>query len=100
MRPRPPLAGAPIHGPSALLLDEPFDGLDAPATAALTAQLQDSAVRSGRAVPLATHRADLALSACDRIAVLHRGKLLRIPARGEVEAAGLAGDLRRLGRRP
>ncbi len=97
MRQRLSLARATLHGPTVLLLDEPFEGLDASSTADLVAQLQDAAARGGRAVLLATHRADLALATCDRVAILHRGKLVRVAARGEADAPELGAQLRRLG---
>jgi ABC-2 type transport system ATP-binding protein len=97
MRQRLSLARVTLHGPTVLLLDEPFEGLDAASAADLVGQLQDASARAGRAVLLATHRAELALAACDRVALLHRGKLVRVAARGEVDAAELGAELRRLG---
>ena len=97
MRQRLSLARAMLHRPSVLLLDEPFEGLDASSTADLVAQLQEARGRAGRAVLLATHRADLALATCDRVAILHRGKLVRVAARSEVDAPELSAELRRLG---
>jgi ABC-type multidrug transport system ATPase subunit len=100
MRQRLSLARATLHRPAVLLLDEPFEGLDAASAADLVGQLQDASLRAGRAVLLATHRAELALSACDRVALLHRGELVRVAARGEVDAAELGAQLRRLGGEP
>ena len=97
MRQRLSFARATLHRPTVLLLDEPFEGLDASSTADLVTRLKDAATRSGRAVLLATHRADLALATCDRVALLHRGKLMRVAEGGEVDAAELNGELRRLG---
>jgi len=64
--------------PSALLLDEPFTGLDMP-TAELLTDLFISLAREGHAVLMTTHDIAGALHACDRLALLNR----RIVAVGE-----------------
>lgn len=66
------LARALVHGPELLLLDEPFDGLDAPSCERLVLRLR--ALRaSGRTLLLVTHDARRAASLCDRALVLARG---------------------------
>jgi manganese/iron transport system ATP-binding protein len=65
------LARALAPGPAALLLDEPFTGLDMPAQASLGEVLAGLA-RDGRAVLMATHDVFGALDLCDRIVLLNR----------------------------
>ena len=57
--------------PSALLLDEPFTGLDMP-TQELLSDLFVSLAREGRAVLMTTHDLAAAIYSCDRLALLNR----------------------------
>jgi manganese/iron transport system ATP-binding protein len=57
--------------PSALLLDEPFTGLDVP-TQELLSELLESLAREERAVLMTTHDLAGAMDGCDRIALLNR----------------------------
>jgi manganese/iron transport system ATP-binding protein len=57
--------------PSALLLDEPFTGLDVPTQELLT-DLFASLAREDRAVLMTTHDLAGAMHGCDRIALLNR----------------------------
>jgi len=75
------LARARVHAPALLLLDEPFDGLDAPACERLVARL--SGLRGQCALLLVTHDVRRAAALCDAALVLARGR----------EAAQLAGPL-------
>ncbi|MDA0136279.1 anchored repeat-type ABC transporter ATP-binding subunit [Solirubrobacter sp. CPCC 204708] len=57
--------------PTALLLDEPFSGLDVPTQELLSALFTDLA-REDRAVLMTTHDLAGAMYGCDRIALLNR----------------------------
>jgi manganese/iron transport system ATP-binding protein len=57
--------------PTALLLDEPFTGLDVP-TQELLSQLFTELAREERAVLMTTHDLTGAMYGCDRIALLNR----------------------------
>lgn len=66
------LARALLHRPELLLLDEPFDGLDASAAERLVARLR--ALRAGgHTLLLVTHDVRRAASLCDAALVLARG---------------------------
>jgi heme ABC exporter ATP-binding subunit CcmA len=68
------LARARVHTPALLLLDEPFDGLDVPASERLVARLR--ALRGdGSTLLLVTHDARRAASLCDSALVLARGRV-------------------------
>ena len=81
-RRRAEIARALIHAPSVLLLDEPTVGLDAASRGALTAHVHDLAA-DGLTVLWATHLVD-EVRAGDRLAVLHRGRILADGRAGEI----------------
>jgi ABC-2 type transport system ATP-binding protein len=69
------LAGALIHEPSLLLLDEPLTGLDA-ASARLVKDLLLDYVARGRTVILTTHILEVAERLAQRIGIIRHGRLL------------------------
>jgi len=79
------LAGALVHDPKLIILDEPLTGLDA-ASARLVKGLLRERVRAGCAVLMTTHILDVAEHIADRIGVIRGGRLV---AEGSLE------DLRR-----
>jgi len=68
------LAGALIHRPQILLLDEPLTGLDAQ-SARFVKDLLNDFVRAGNTVILTTHILEVAERMAQRIGIIHRGKL-------------------------
>lgn len=70
------ISRALLKDPSILLLDEPTRSLDPGAACELWAWLRTTA-REGRTIVVASHNFNEALAVGDRIAVLHRGILLR-----------------------
>jgi ABC-2 type transport system ATP-binding protein len=75
MKQKTVLAGALIHEPKFLLLDEPFTGLDA-ASARLVKEMLQARAAAGAAVILTTHILDVAERLATRIGILYGGKLL------------------------
>ena len=73
MKQRLAIARAILHGPSILLLDEPFTGLDASASAALHHRVCRLR-QEGRTCILVTHRLDEAEGLVDRLLVIERGQ--------------------------
>lgn len=69
------LAQAFVREPAVLLLDEPFDDLDARAQEALSLDLREAIRATNVAVALVTHDLRQALLLADRIAVLIGGRL-------------------------
>jgi ABC-2 type transport system ATP-binding protein len=69
------LAAALVHEPDALVLDEPFSGLDPIAAASLSEIVQDAA-RGGRTVLFSSHQLDLVEDLCESVAVIDRGRLV------------------------
>lgn len=72
------LARAFALEPGVLLLDEPFDDLDASAQEALSMDLRQAVARTGVSVVVVTHDLRRAILLCDRIAVLQDGSLRQI----------------------
>jgi ABC-2 type transport system ATP-binding protein len=93
MKQKTVLAGALIHEPKFLLLDEPFTGLDA-ASARLVKEMLQTRAAQGAAIMLTTHILDVAERLATRIGILSGGTLL---AEGDLAAlqaqAGRVGSL-------
>lgn len=70
------LALAMIGAPRVLLLDEPAAGLTRAESLTLAALLRDLARRLGITVLLVEHDMEVVFSICERITVLHLGKVL------------------------
>lgn len=80
------IARALVRSPRVLLLDEPAAGLNHGETTELTASL--ARLRSpDRIMIVVEHDMDLVMSLCDRIVVLHHGKLLFEGTPAEVQAS-------------
>ena len=80
------IARALVTNPRVLLLDEPAAGLNHYETAELTAKLAE--LRSPeRVMIIVEHDMDLVMTLCDRIVVMHHGKLLFQGAPAEVQAS-------------
>jgi ABC-2 type transport system ATP-binding protein len=62
------------HDPDVLLLDEPLDGLDVSAQERLKGILRAHAA-AGRAVVYSSHILEVVERLCDRVGIIHRGRL-------------------------
>ncbi len=78
------LARAFVLEPRTLLLDEPFDDLDAEGQRRLSLDLQRAIAETGVAVAMVTHDLRRALLLADRIAVLDGGRMVQLGERDEV----------------
>jgi ABC-type sulfate/molybdate transport systems ATPase subunit len=78
------LARAFALEPAALLLDEPFEDLDAAAQESLSLDLRQALAETGVAVVLVTHDLRRAVSISDRLAVLHGGCVRQVGTTDEV----------------
>lgn len=84
------LAGTFLHRPPVLLLDEPTNGLD-PRSARQVKDLLRQYRERGGTVFLTTHLLELAEQVCDRLALIHRGRLRALGTFAELQAmAGAA----------
>ncbi len=92
MKQKAVLAGALIHDPKLLMLDEPLTGLDA-AASRLVKDMIRRKVEEGAAVILTTHILEVAERMADRIGIIKDGQLLVEGSLGELQArAGQAGQ--------
>ena len=92
MKQKVALAGALIHDPMLLLLDEPLTGLDA-AIARQVKDLLTARAKAGRAIILTTHILEVAERLADRIGIIHAGRLCAEGTLEELRArTGRAGD--------
>jgi ABC-2 type transport system ATP-binding protein len=81
MRQKIALAGALIHSPKVIFLDEPTVGLD-PQSARTMQELLRELCRRGTTIFISTHILDIAERMCDRVAIVNRGQMI---AQGTVE---------------
>lgn len=69
------IIAALLHDPDVLILDEPDSGLDVTATLVLR-HLLIALARRGKAILYSSHVLELVEKACDRVVVIHRGKVV------------------------
>lgn len=83
------LAKALLHQPALLLLDEPSTGLDPGARRDFMQHLHQLRNDAGTTIVLTTHYMEEA-ERCDRVALLHRGRLVRVdtPSALKTEVGG------------
>jgi ABC-2 type transport system ATP-binding protein len=75
MRQRVLLAAALLHDPEIVVLDEPFSGLDVGADLLFRTFLQALA-RRGRMILFSSHRLDVVEKVCERVVILHHGRVV------------------------
>lgn len=92
MRQKMALAAATFHRPKGLVLDEPTNGLDPRFTKILKEYLRGFAADGGT-VLISTHITDVAEAICDRVAVVHDGRVVALGTVDEVQARGGASNL-------
>jgi ABC-2 type transport system ATP-binding protein len=92
MRQRLGLARAQINEPAVLFLDEPTLGLDPAGQEELLAHLVRAAAEDGRCVVVCSHLLDEVERVCDRVAIMHRARIVAVGTVDEVIAvSGVAG---------
>jgi len=89
------IARAIVHGPDVLLADEPYSGLDAQGSAALTALLRERR-EAGATIVVVTHHLHEGLDLASHAAVMRDGRFVRYDAAAGVDAARYAAEYREL----
>ncbi len=90
MKQKVALAGALIHEPRLLMLDEPLTGLDA-AAARQVKDILTERVRSGATIIMTTHILEVAERLAGRIGIISRGKMIAEGTLDELRASVGAG---------
>ncbi len=86
------IIAALVHNPLLIIIDEPMVGLDALAQRQVKVLLRRLA-NEGKTIFLTTHTLSIAEAVCDRIAILHRGKIIATGGTSDLkEAAGRPGS--------
>ena len=75
MRQKLIISGALVHRPEVIVVDEPMVGLD-PRSARLLKDLFRQFVDRGGTVLMSTHTLEVAETMCDRIAIVHGGRIV------------------------
>jgi len=76
MRKKTALACALIHAPQVLFLDEPFSGVDPVSTSTIKRLLRRMVDERRTTVFFSTHVMELAQAFCDRVGIIHKGRLV------------------------
>ena len=90
MRQKLAFAASVIHSPKLLILDEPLIGVDPAGQHAIKEEVRD-VTRRGGSVIVSTHMLDTAEKLCDRLAVMHRGKIAAMGTLQDLRGAARAG---------
>lgn len=77
MKQKVAIARSIIHDPKVIIFDEPTSGLDVLASQTVIRYMQD-ARKEGKVVILSTHDMAHAEKLCDRVAIMHKGKIITI----------------------
>jgi sodium transport system ATP-binding protein len=85
MRQKTAITRTIVHDPPILILDEPTSGLDVP-TARVVERYIRKAREAGNCIILSTHVMEEAEYLCDRIAVIHQGKIRALGTMDELRA--------------
>ena len=85
------LAGALLHSPPHLLLDEPTAGLDPTSVRVLKDMMLEEAAR-GVTLLVSSHDLDAVAEVSHHVGIIHRGKLIREFARSEIPQRGPDGS--------
>jgi ABC-2 type transport system ATP-binding protein len=75
MRKRVAMAASLIHHPDLYLMDEPFEGVDAVGARLMKDILLDQ-VQRGATIFLTSHVLEVVERLCDRVAIIHEGKIV------------------------
>jgi sodium transport system ATP-binding protein len=95
MKQKVSIARAIIHDPPVMIFDEPTSGLDVLVARKLL-QAIASLKEEGKCIIFSTHIMREVEKLCDRIAIIHRGKILAMGTIAELEAQSGEADLEEL----
>lgn len=90
MRKKTSFLASVLHQPAVLLCDEALEGFDAPSALAAKDELRSLAAQ-GAAILFSSHVTETVERLCDRVVMLHHGRIARLLTREEWGAAEDAG---------
>ena len=90
MRQRLVMGAAFLHHPEVIVVDEPMVGLD-PQGARLVKSIFREQCARGKTVFMSTHTLGVAEEVCDRIGIIHRGELIALGTREELQRQAKGG---------
>ena len=85
------ISSALVHRPELIVVDEPMVGLD-PKGARIIKELFRQFANQGGTVFLTTHTLEVAEALCDRIAIMHKGRIRALGTMEELRAEAKAGS--------
>jgi len=80
------IAQSLLHRPAVLFMDEPTVGLDPVAHRAIWEDIEDLRTRYGMTILITTHDMSEADAHCDRVGVMHLGKIVAVGTPAELKA--------------
>jgi len=86
------ITGALLHDPAVWILDEPMVGLDPKSSHLLKEQMREHC-NNGKTVFFSTHILEVAERLCDRIGIIHKGKLIAVGTMDELRQDNRRGSL-------
>ena len=92
MRQKLIISGALVHRPEVIVVDEPMVGLD-PRSARLLKDLFRQFVGRGGTVLMSTHTLEVAETMCDRIAIVHGGRIVASGTMADLQEQTASADL-------
>jgi len=90
MRQRLAIAAALLHDPDLVILDEPTNGLDPAGIQEVRHFIRSLGSNQGKTVFLSSHLLGEVEQVCDRIAIIHKGRIVRTGAVSDLLAEGTA----------
>ncbi|HEX6535890.1 MAG TPA: ABC transporter ATP-binding protein [Gemmatimonadaceae bacterium] len=90
MRQKLIISSAFLHRPEVIVVDEPMVGLDPKATRILKDLFREY-TRRGHTIMMSTHTLEVAESLCDRIAIIHGGRIRAAGTMDELYASAASG---------
>ena len=91
MRQKLIISSALLHKPEVIVVDEPMVGLD-PKSARLLKDLLREFANRGGTVLMSTHTLEIAEAMCDRIAIVHSGRVVAAGTMDELRSQTSVGD--------
>ena len=95
MRQKIVISGALLHKPALWILDEPLVGLD-PRSAHLLKEEMKRHCEQGNTVFFSTHILEVAEKLCDRVGIIHKGKLIAVGTLEQLKSSEKTASLKNI----